>query len=1041
MIAPRSDEKSREKGWEKSWNRSWERPELVEWGRLPARSPLVPFPDAEGARRNDREASPFFLSLNGRFRFTLAERPGAAPADFAAPDFDDASWPEIPVPSNWTREGWDRPHYTNVQMPFPGPPPRVPDANPTGLYRRRFDLPRGWRDRRVVLHVGGAESVLYAWLNGEFLGMSKDSRLPAEFDLTPHLRPGENVLAAMVVRWSDGTYLEDQDHWFMGGIYRDVYLYSTGPTYLADLNLNGALEDDLRDGRLDVEIEVGFSRGTEPGWCARVELFDDLERPVFREPLSKEIPVDPNPYLFRGHRISFAQPVRRPRLWSAETPNLYAVTVSLVDPKGRCREVVRQRVGFRRVEIRDRELLVNGEPVLIKGVNRHEHHDVRGKAVTRESMIADIRLMKQFNFNAVRTAHYPNQSAWYDLCDEYGLYVVDEANVESHAWLRSLSDDPRWGAAILARGSRMVQRDKNHPSIILWSLGNESGSGVCFESVAAWIRRYDPTRPLHYEGGLAWDWYRDHTTTDVICPMYPEIDTIVAWAESGHGQRPLIMCEYSHAMGNSNGSLHDYWEAIETYHGLQGGFIWDWVDQGLLEEDDRGRVYWAYGGDFGDEPNDKNFCINGLVWPDRTPHPAMHEFKKLAQPLRVTARSLRAGRFRIENRQHFQDLRWLRGRFEVSVDGKIVQRGRLPRLTAGPGETQDVELPLRRPALAAGQERFLSLHFVTASDLPWADEGHEVAWEQFALPGRTPSRRPVHKSETISLETTNDSVMAVLEQRGKSVRLEIDRSTGLVTHLDFEGLAPLLEGPRLGVWRAPTDNDGVKAWGGHGKALGRWRELGLDRLAVTKTEVRGSKHRDGAVSITISQQTNVGIAHRHVYRLAEAGIVEVENTFRVPKELADLPRLGVTLRVAADFDRLTWFGRGPHECYPDRKTGARIGRFEARVADEYVPYIVPQEHGHHTDVRWLTLCNERGRGLRVEASPEPLLEFSASHFTAEDLTAASHTNQLEPRDEIVLDLDRFQRGLGTGACGPDTLPEYQTKPGTHRLAFRLRSQT
>ncbi|MFP6629514.1 MAG: glycoside hydrolase family 2 TIM barrel-domain containing protein [Myxococcota bacterium] len=1016
--------------------RGWQHPELVGWGRLETRSPLVPYPDTETALQGSRDESPFFESLNGRWRFALVERPEAAPADFASPDFEDANWSSTVVPGNWTRQGWDRPHYTNVQMPFPGPPPKVPEDNPTGLYRRRFSLPKGWRNRRVVVHFGGAESVLYAWLNGEPLGMSKDSRLPAEFDLTPHLLDGENVLAAMVVRWSDASYLEDQDHWFMAGLHRDVYLYATGLVHVADVKLNGALEDDLEHGRLDLEVDVGFESPAEPGWRVQAELFDDRDKRVLRAPLEAEVPAVQNPYLFAGHRVRFSQPVGKPRRWSAEAPNLYRVVVSLLDREGRCHEVVRQNVGFRRVEIRERELLINGEPVVIKGVNRHEHDDVRGKTVSRESMIADIRLMKQFNFNAVRTAHYPNCSEWYDLCDEYGLYLIDEANVESHAYLLSLSNDPRWSAAILARGSRMLQRDKNHPSIILWSLGNESGAGVSFESLAAWMRRYDPTRPLHYEGGLEWDWYRDHSTTDVICPMYPEIDALVAWAESGHGERPLIMCEYSHAMGNSNGSLHDYWQAIEAHHGLQGGFIWDWVDQGLLEEDENGRVYWAYGGDFGDEPNDKNFCINGLVWPDRTPHPAMHEFKKLAQPVRVTARNLRAGRIRVENRQDFSDLRWLRGRFELHVDGVRVQKGSLPRLSAGPGEYEDVELALQVPALAPGETCILTLRFETARELPWADAGHEVAWEQLALPVRKPRPRKPRVKRPLSLETAPDSLIA----EGSGVRIEIDRTAGVVTHLDFDGVSPLLDGPRLQVWRAPTDNDGVKAWGGHGKPLGRWRDLGLEKLEVQKTSVRGSRHKNGAVSIAVSQQTNVGIVHRHVYRLGEPGVVIVENDFRVPPELFDLPRLGVTLRLGAAFDRLSWLGRGPHESYADRKLGAALGLWRGSVVDEYVSYIVPQEHGNHTDVRWLVLANERKRGLRIEVAPgEAPFEFSASHFTAEDLTAATHTNELEPRAEVILNLDCFQRGLGTGSCGPDTLPAYRTKPGRHRLAFRLRA--
>ena len=1012
--------------------RSWERPELTGWGRLPSRSPLVPFPDRRSARSG--EPSPFVLSLDGQWSFTLVQHPDSVPADFAEEGFDDSLWSTIAVPSNWTREGFeDPPHYTNVQMPFPGPPPELPKRNPTGLYRRRFQLPESWEERRVVVHVGAAESVLYLFVNGVLLGMSKDSRLPAEFDLTPHLHPGENCLAAMVVRWSDATYLEDQDHWFMAGLYRSAYCYATEPVYLADLKIDGALEDDLETGRLDARVEVGFTGEREPGWKVELELWDPSGRAVLRKPLEGEVPVEPNPYLFRGHRVELHAPVRRPRRWTAETPWLYELLVSLVAPDGSVREVARQRVGFRRVEVRDRELLVNGEPVVIRGVNRHEHDDVRGKTVTRESMVADIRLMKQFNFNAVRTAHYPNQSVWYDLCDEYGLYVIDEANVESHAHLRSLSDDPRWGPAIEERCRRMVERDKNHPCIIAWSLGNEAGAGIAFDPAAAWIRRYDPTRLLHYEGGLDWNWYRDHATTDLICPMYPSIDDMVAWAKSGHGDRPMILCEYSHAMGNSNGSLADYWDAIETWHGLQGGFVWDWVDQGLLIEDERGRLYWGYGGDFGDQPNDRNFCINGLVWPDRTPHPAMYEFKKLAQPVRVTARNAKQGRISVENRRHFTDLGDLRGRFEVDVDGRVVQRGRLPALRTGPGLIEDVDLPLRVPDLKPGEEATLTVRFETKGATAWCDAGHEVSWDQLAVSKRVPSRTLAAGDATV--EEAEGSVIL----SGAGLRAEIDRATGVLTYLGLdagsERVEALLEGPRLQLWRAPIDNEQVGAGGMH---LRRWREQGIDRVATTETQVRASRSRKTGVAVVVEQKTQVGVTHRHVYRAAEPGVLAVEHRITLPKELADVPRIGVVLRVASAFDHLEWLGLGPHESYVDRKTGAWLGRHGSRVADEYVPYILPQEHGNHCDTRWLRLRDARGAGIEV-AREADTFDFSASHFSAADLEHATHTNELDPRAEVVLTLGCAHRGLGTASCGPDTLPAYRTRAGTARLAYRIRA--
>jgi len=1012
--------------------RTWESPECVAMGRLPSRSPLVPFPDAEAALANDREHSPWFLSLNGDWKFTLCPRPEASPEDFFRRDFDDGGWSEIPVPSNWTLEGHDRPHYTNVQMPFPDPPPTVPSENPTGLYRRRFHIPESWEGRRVVLHLGGAESALYVYVNGHPVGMSKDSRLAAEFDVTPFVEPGENLLAAMVIRWSDGTFLEDQDHWFMAGIYRDVYLYSTAPTYIADVFAVGDLDEEYRGGLLKVEAKVGFSDAGSEGWRIRVRLLDARGRDVFREPLEETVPIGGNPYLFRGRRAEFLREIRAPRQWSSEIPYLYRVVVSLINAEGECRETVSCRIGFRKVEIRGRELLINGRPVLIKGVNRHEHDDTTGKTLTRESMLADIRLMKQFNFNAVRTSHYPNDPLWYELCDEYGLYVVDEANIESHAHLANLCHEPRFAAAFLDRGMRMVQRDKNHPCIILWSLGNESGCGANLEALGGWIRGYDASRPLHYEGALESDWHRDHPTTDVICPMYPEIEEIVRWAKSGRGDRPLIMCEYSHAMGNSNGSLSDYWEAIESHHGLQGGFIWDWVDQGLRKVDERGREHWAYGGDFGDHPNDGAFCINGMVWPDRTPHPAMFEFKKLAQPLKIEARNLREGRIRVTNRQDFQDLGWLRGSFELSVEGALVQKGRLPRLTTPPGEHEDLTLPLRKPDLQPGQECFLTLRFHTARDTSWSPRGLELAWEQLAMPYRAPKRRALRLEGR--LEVMENEARA--EISGEAVHLEVDKEAGEIISLHFGVRELLISGPRLNVWRAPTDNDGIKAWSHQlGRPLGRWLEAGLQDLRLETVSTRVSRSRDGSASVVIRHRAESSLEHRHAYRVLPWGEIEAENSVRVPAKLADLPRVGVTLTLEPGLDRLTWFGRGPHENYPDRKASAAVARYDATVAEMYVPYIVPQEHGGRCDLRWLRLADAGGAGICIAAVGP--LQFSASHFTGDDLFRAHHTNELEPRPEVILNLDGVHRGLGTGSCGPDTLPRYRIRAGVHRFAYRL----
>jgi beta-galactosidase len=1017
---------------------TWALPECVGIRRLPARSPLVPYPDRDTALRGEREASPWFRSLDGAWRFQLCPRPEAAPEDFSATDLDDSGWSTVRVPGNWTMQGFDRPHYTNVQMPFSGVPPEVPRDNPTGLYRTRFVIPRSWRGRRLVLHVGGAESVLYVFVNGEPVGMSKDSRLPAEFDVTPHCRTGQNVLACMVVRWSDASYLEDQDHWWMAGIHREVYLLATGPIHVADVFARAELAADGRRGQLGVRVDVGSSGASEAGWRVRAELVDARGRSVLRKPLEGEVPQPGNAYLFRGSRVDLVKEIPRVRAWSAETPHLYRLLVTLVDPEGVCREVVTCRVGFRTVEVKERELLVNGRPVLIKGVNRHDHDDRSGKAVTRESMRQDLVLMKQFNFNAVRTAHYPNDPHFYDLCDELGLYVVDEANVESHAFLASLCHDARYAPALLDRAMRMVQRDKNHPSVILWSLGNESGYGASHDAMAGWIRRTDPGRPLHYEGALEWNWYRDHAATDVICPMYPSVDEIVKWAESGHGERPLIMCEYAHAMGNSCGNLKEYWEAIESHHGLQGGFIWDWMDQGILKTDERGQEYWGYGGDFGDQPNDRNFCINGLVWPDRTPHPPMYEFKKLVQPVAVQGRRLSRGEIRISSKQDFVDLAWLRGRFELEVDGVVVQRGRLPVLRLPPGGGQNVELPLRRPTLQPGQECWLTVRFETARDLAWAPRGHEVAWEQLEMPWRARGR-PRRASTTGGVEVLQDERRVRLAT--SRTHLELDRVRGVLDRLVFDAGDVLVRGPLPDLWRAPTDNDGIKAWSVHpGRALGRWLEWGLDATLPELLDTRVRRLRSGGANIRLRHRLVAGdagcVLFQQDYTLLPNDDLLVENLVRIDPALSDLPRVGVSLVLPEGFEQLMWLGRGPHESYVDRKSGARLGLHRGTVEEQYVPYIVPQEHGNKTDVRWLALENASGAGLLIAA--RGLLECSASHHTANDLYQAAHTHELERRPEVFVHLDHRQRGLGGASCGPDTLPEYRIGTGTQRFGYRLR---
>ena len=1027
--------------------RSWESPECVAENRLQMHSVLIPFSNEAAALEGEGETSPWFRSLNGRWKFALMDRPESASAEFSKPTFDDSQWDDVAVPGNWTMQGFDRPHYTNVQMPFPHRPPHVPEENPTGLYRTTFTIPRKWNNRRIVIHFGGAESVLYVYVNGQPVGLSKDSRLPAEFDVTPFVKSGKNLLSCMVIRWSDASFVEDQDHWWMAGIYREVFLYATPLTRIEDVFVRGDLEDDYRNGVLSIRGRVEFASGAQPGWTVQIRLVDQKGKDVFRKPAEVSVGVVENPYGKQWANLQFERHVPSPRRWSAEEPNLYTVLLTLVDPRGKAVECVRQRIGFRRVESKDRQLLINGKPVLIKGVNRHEHDDTAGKTVSRETMIADIKLMKQFNFNAVRPSHYPNDSMWYDLCDEYGLYLIDEANIEAHAYINELCDDPRYALAFLERGRRMVLRDKNHPSVIMWSLGNESGYGNNHDALAGWIRGYDPSRPLHYEGAIRLGWRQRKwiagrgvpgvRVSDIVCPMYPAVDAIVEWAKHTRDPRPLIMCEYSHAMGNSNGNLREYWDAIESHHGLQGGFIWDWVDQGLRKVDEKGRSYWAYGGDFGDEPNDRNFCVNGLIWPDRTPHPAMNEFKKIAQPVAVNAKNLHGGVFELVNKHDFINLRWLKGTWEMTVDGQVVQKGKLPVLNLGPGERMEVSLPLKTPPMRQGRECFLNFCFVTAREMPWAPKGHEVAWEQFAMPYTSMARRTAPSAAgMLRLEQTREEAII----HGGNFEIRIDKEAGRLCSVSVGDRELITAGPRLNVWRAATDNDGIKAWTGQaGKPLGRWLAAGLDNVALRTKKVVAEKS-GSFVIVTLEHVGSCAASeraflHTHVCTIAPSGEIFIENTVVADSALPSLPRIGVIMSLSAGLENLTWFGRGPHESYCDRKAGAKVGLYRSTVSDQYVPYILPQEHGNKTDVRWIQLTDDAGTGLKIVA-PD-LMECSASHFTPHDLFAAFHTNELAQRDEVVVTIDHRQRGLGTGSCGPQTLPKYEVNPGTYQFRYAL----
>ncbi len=966
--------------------RPWADPQLVEIDRLPMRPPTRAADTIEHAR-SDRP-SRWRRALDGRWQFRLFDHPDRVPATAVSKPAVGASWTTVAVPGNWTlQDVGDLPQYTNVQMPFAGPPPRLPDRNPTGVYRRTMRIPSGWLDRQVVLHVGGAESVHAIYVNGEFAGYGTDSRLASEYDVTAHVHAGVNDIAIVVVRWSAQSYVEDQDQWWMAGLHREVYVEARAAVHVASLVCDAGL--DATTGTLNATATLGGLGPPETGWQVRfsVETLGGRRRgaAITGRVRSK---FD-RPYVFTGHSATASFRLPDIEAWSAESPMRYRVVAELIDPNDVVTEVHTQLVGFRSVEVRDRQLLVNGAPIWVFGVNRHDHHPTRGKAVTVADMRDDLLAMRRNNITALRCAHYPNDPRLLDLCDEIGMYVIDETNLESHAYNTSLCDDSRYRSTWLARGARMIERDRNHPSVIVWSLGNEAGYGANHDALAGWIRHVDPSRPLHYEGAVFHDGWVDggQAASDLVCPMYPTIESIEAYGRSGRGDRPLIMCEYSHAMGNSNGSLADYWDVITRTPGLQGGFIWEWKDHGLLTRLPNGRRGFAYGGQFGEDPHDGNFVADGLMSSDLQPHPAMQEVTWVHRPVVV---DVDGDHFVVSNRRSFTDLDDLRADWELLVDGDIVESGELTFGDVAPSSTIRIALPFASPD---GSDAHVTVRWTQRRATAWAPAGHLVAWDQHAV--GTPTS-PTHEPENAHEGIADGTIRARF----------VDEA--------------LVASVSLSIFRAPTDNDGLKlrddlgeAFNREEKALGRWQRAGVDRRGADEL-----------------------VDHRHDIERLDDGTVVHHHEVVVPDDLVDLARIGITFELGRGFDRVRWYGRGPLENYPDRNRGALLGTWDAEV--DTAPYLVPQEFGLRTDCRWFEFVDpSTDRSVRLEAIEPSTLHVSATRFSIDELYAAAHETDLRPRRTLVVHADVVHRGLGTASCGPDVLDRYRITPGTYRFSYRL----
>ncbi|MFP4469873.1 MAG: glycoside hydrolase family 2 TIM barrel-domain containing protein [Bacteroidales bacterium] len=1226
-----------------------ENPRVVQRNRLDPHAFYIPYFSVEQAYHSDRDASPFFKLLNGNWKFYWSPTINERPADFYKMDFDAAGWDEIPVPSNWEVLGYGTPIYVNSDYEWtknPQPPFIPRNNNPSGSYLTTFDIPDHWDGKQVILHFGAVKSAMYVWVNGREAGYSQGSKTPAEFDITGYLTPGKNRLAVQVFRWSDGSYLECQDFWRISGIERDVFLYAMPQTFISDFFVHASLTNQYTDGQLSVDVELKNQlRRKSDRLQLRVQLFGLSMRSLIYEE-TRSIRLDPGD----EHTCRFSRFVKEPRKWTAETPELYTLVISLMDKKGTVLQALSSRIGFRTAEIKNGQLLVNGVPVLLKGVNRHEHDPVTGHVISEASMRNDILLMKQNNINTVRTSHYPNDPLWYRLCDEYGLYLIDEANIESHGMgygERSLAKDTLWMIAHLDRVQRMVERDKNHPSVIIWSMGNEAGDGENFTACYKWIKSRDVSRPIHYERALS------GPNTDIFCPMYPSVEYIESYAKQRQ-DRPLIMCEYSHAMGNSNGNLQDYWDVIERYDQLQGGSIWDWVDQGLLKTADDGREYYAYGGDFGpdDVPGDGNFCINGLVSPDRTPHPALHEVKKVYQYIKIHDIDPLKGIYHLINNYDFINLDRFDLVWQIRSEGEVLKEGRIENPDLKPHHSKSLHIGHSDLRLQPEHEYFILFTLVNDVPDPALPKGFEVAKVQLEIPNyEPPVKIPEPEIPPISVMEIEDRV----EFSGEDFTIVFDKTSGEMTGWHFQGRQLLADPISPNYWRAPTDNDfgngmdkrcapwkdasnyrqlsgisfqgidagqarlrtqfylpavnamqtldylvngrgevevssGIKLLGfpkpdvelltssreGFGKAMdfdalpsmlalnnpgpvklneftiealvfptgfsgknviwnndewanerlhlefrndgrlyfflggneaagfdfpfttGRWYFISLVYSQFDKKldlyvdgEYVQTRHFEKTLPMDVS-----GISYMGGYREGErlfSGKLDEFRLWNYPLKASDIaayrnaplsgeesglllyfdfehleqdtiravagngmlleyidlrqirpemPRFGVRFALPAQFDHLTWYGRGPHENYCDRYTSAFVDVYNQKVAEQYFPYIRPQENGYKTDIRWMMLTNGSGKGLMIDGLP--LFSGSALHNSIADFDQGTkenyrHTIDIVPKDTVFVTVNFKQMGVGgDNSWGARPHDQYLLPAGDYGFRFRIK---
>ncbi len=988
-------------------NNEWENPQILDRGKEAGRSSFLLFSNETELKSNNPQKSELYQSLNGNWKFNIVKNPSQRPMDFYSTELNDSNWKNIEVPSNWEIQGYDIPIYTNIVYPFPKNPPFIGgDYNPVGSYRRTFTIADSWKDKDVILHFGSITGYARVFLNGKEVGMTKASKTAAEFNVTFFLKKGDNLIAVQVFRWHDGSYLEDQDFWRLSGIERDVYLQAMPKTTIWDYFVKSELDNQYKNGIFNLDVTLkSFENNKVKNPIVKVELFDNQDNVIYSE--SKKVNAN-------EQKISFGKTIENVKQWNAETPNLYKYTITLQDNKGKTLEIISKKTGFRKVEIKDAQLLVNGKAVLVKGVNIHEHDDEKGHVPNKELMVKDLRLMKEHNINSIRMCHYPHDTYFYELCDQYGFYVVDEANIETHGmgaewqnWFDKAKHPaylPEWAPAHLDRIKRMFAIDKNHPSIIIWSLGNECGNGPVFYDAYDWLKQVDSTRPVQFEQA------GENRNTDIVAPMYPGIKSMKDYATSDK-KRPYIMCEYSHAMGNSNGNFQEYWDIINSSKHMQGGFIWDWVDQGFKTKNDKGVTFWAYGGDLGGEKlhNDENFCSNGLVSANRIPHPGLNEVKKVYQNIQFQLDN--DTDLKITNHYNFTNLSDFNFKWELIKNGISTKSGEF-NVDANPEESKKVVLDLG--SFDENSECFLNVYAVSKYDAPLVAKGHEFARQQFTVrKGNYFKNNALAKSaEKLKYSVKNN----VLSFETGTITGEFDIQKGEILRYALKsGDKSLFTNfPTPYFWRAPTDNDF-----GNGMP---------NKLVIWKEASQNPK----IVNVNIDKNSSEGLLVKVAYRLAEVDVpytvdylIQNNGSIKVTasidlgeKKLPEMPRFGMRLKLNGAFDNLSYYGRGPWENYEDRNSASFMGEYSDKVINQFTrTYIRPQESGYKTDVRWLTLKNDKGQGLRIDGN-QPL-GFSALNVSTDDVDPGKTKSQrhpsdldLESKEAVYLHLDYRQRGVG-----------------------------